>query len=135
MRVSTQNQRFTVRLIGVDRPEIHENEKAIRQQTHWNGGLTKSLIWGERAKNAVQTLIKPQDWVRLEFDLAQVDRYDRVLAYVYLKNGLSLNEWLLRQGLAIGLFIKPNFKHRKHLSAIAEGASNNRVGIFQDYTP
>ncbi len=32
--------------------------------------------------------------VRLEFDVQQLDRYGRTLAYVYLEDGTFVNAWL-----------------------------------------
>ncbi len=49
--------------------------------------------------------------VRLEFDVQQVDRYNRLLAYVYLEDGTFVNAWLVENGFAQVMTVPPNVKH------------------------
>ncbi len=50
--------------------------------------------------------------VHLEFDVQQRDRYGRLLAYVYLKDGTFANAWLVEQGYAQVMTVPPNVKYQ-----------------------
>jgi endonuclease YncB( thermonuclease family) len=88
--------RERVRLIGIDAPELgHDGapdapladaaRRALRGLIDANGGEV-GLLPGRDAR----------------------DRYGRRLAHVYARNGINLNEALLRQGLAYQVTIPPN---------------------------
>ncbi len=49
--------------------------------------------------------------VRLEFDVQQLDKYGRTLAYVYLEDGTFVNAWLVENGYAMVMTVPPNVKH------------------------
>ncbi len=73
--------RVTVRYFGVDTPEIHHPMKGVERA-------------GKEASEANRKLVDGKT-VRLEFDVQQVDRYNRLLAYVYLEDGTFVNAWLV----------------------------------------
>ena len=49
--------------------------------------------------------------VRLEFDVEQLDKYGRILAYIYPEDGTFVNAWLVENGYAMVMTIPPNVKH------------------------
>ncbi len=49
-------------------------------------------------------------YVEIEFDVDKYDRYNRLLAYVYV-DGVFLNEELVRQGLTVISTYPPNVKY------------------------
>ncbi len=69
--------RVKVRYIGVDTPETHHPMKGIER-------------YGKEASEANRKLVDGKT-VRLEFDVQQLDRYGRTLAYVYLEDGTFVN--------------------------------------------
>lgn len=73
-----------VRLIGVDTPETKHPDLPVDPL-------------GEEATRFVERLIASKP-VRLEFDRERLDRYRRLLAYVYLADGRLLNAELIRAG-------------------------------------
>lgn len=77
----------SVRLIGIDTPEMQTRERDAQ-------------CFGPEASAATRELLEGKV-VRLEFDASQGrrDRYDRLLAFVWLED-LHVNEWLVRQGYA-----------------------------------
>ncbi len=77
--------RHRVRLIGVDTPETKHPELPPEP-------------FGEEASQFVRDLVEGKS-VHLEYDRERFDRYDRVLAYVYVGD-LLLNEELIREGLS-----------------------------------
>ncbi len=91
--------RVTVRYVGVDTPEIHHPMKGVERA-------------GKEAAEANRKLVDGKT-VRLEFDVQQVDRYNRLLAYVYLKDGTFVNAWLVENGYGVVMTIPPNVKHQE----------------------
>lgn len=82
-----------VRLIGVDTPEVA-----------WYGGHGE--CFGPQAARYTQARLNGTS-VRLEFDVALRDRYERLLAYVYLGNEL-FNLTLVRLGYATADPVRPD---------------------------
>src|SRR5207245_2696635 len=66
---------------------------------------------GRLAKAAAERLAPPGTPVRVETDVQTRDRYGRLLAYVFLRNGRIVNEEVVRQGGALVLTIPPNSRH------------------------
>lgn len=76
----------TVRYIGINSPEIaHRNKKAE--------------LYGYEAKTFNKELVFMQE-VHLEFDKIKYDRYGRMLAYVFLKDGTFVNKAMVEKGYA-----------------------------------
>jgi micrococcal nuclease len=73
-----------VRLIGVDTPETKHPEEPVDPL-------------GTEAAEFVRSLIGTGP-VRLEFDRERLDRYERLLAYVWLPDGRLLNDEIIRAG-------------------------------------
>ncbi|MBC7219435.1 MAG: thermonuclease family protein [Hadesarchaea archaeon] len=88
-----------VRLVGVDAPELRSIDPVERELA-------------EKAKEFVDKLCPPGSEIGLNVDdLEPRDRYGRVLALVYIKDGdiwVNLNVELLRSGLAEILYMPPS---------------------------
>jgi micrococcal nuclease len=74
----------SVRLIGVDTPETVDPRKPVQYF-----GAEATAFTRRRAEGKI---------VRLEFEGASKDAYNRILAYVYLPDGTLLNGEIIRQG-------------------------------------
>ncbi len=101
----------TVRLLGVNTPErgqpFYEEAKAF----------TESLTLGKA--------------VRLEQDVVPVDRYNRVLAYVYLEDGTFVNVEIVRQGYGQVYVIPPNVAYADELRAAQQEAREAGRGLWR----
>jgi micrococcal nuclease len=75
-----------VRLLGVDAPEK-------------TGGYRESEPYGDAATKFMRQLVDGKI-VRLEYDGARKDQYNRTLAYVLLEDGTCANEAIIRAGFA-----------------------------------
>jgi len=71
-----------VRLIGIDAPEVHENEKLEKdlRRTHLRRDAMTEM--GNRSYDVMRQLVGKSS-VRLEYDATREDKYGRTLAYVY----------------------------------------------------
>ena len=95
IHVMFEGQDERVRLIGVDTPEVP-----------WYGGQEE--CFGVAAGLYARQRLDGKR-VRLEFDIERRDRYDRLLAYVYVGDEL-FNLTLLRQGYATAYPVRPDTK-------------------------
>ncbi len=111
----TRRKRYTVRLIGIDTPEVD-----------WYGGDAE--CFGEQAGRFARTLIRGQR-VRLEFDEERRDRYGRLLAYVY-RDSLFVNAEMVRRGYATVATFPPNVAHADQFRRLAERARMSGRGLW-----
>jgi endonuclease YncB( thermonuclease family) len=91
---------LTLRLLGVDCMEVHNEEKMARQAESLGQPPEKIRELGEQAKKRIVNLAsgRPVAWIIPDRTPIR-DDYGRVLAYVEA-NGSDLGELLLREGLA-----------------------------------
>jgi micrococcal nuclease len=106
-----------VRLIGIDAPESR------------NTGQKKIGYFGKEAKNYLTKYLLNKK-VRLETDVRPRDRYNRLLAYVYLENGTFLNAHLVKNGYAMVYTVPPNVKHADYFVKLQQEARKNKRGLW-----
>ena len=121
-----------VRLIGIDTPEMHESNKLDRDSQR--SGEDKRVIQelGRRAYIFTRNLVEGKR-VSLEFDLERQDQYERLLAYVYLKdlNHTFVNAEIVKEGYASLMTIPPNVKYADLFSRLYQEARANRRGLWK----
>lgn len=83
-----------VRFILVDTPETVHPKKGEEP-------------FGREASDFTKRALSDQE-VNLKFGIQERDKYGRILAYVYLKDGTMINELLLEKGLARVVIFPPN---------------------------
>ena len=104
-----------IRLIGIDTPETVHPRKPVEPFGLEASQFTKKLLEGKQ--------------VELVFDVDKYDRYNRLLAYVYI-DGVFLNEELVKQGLAVISTYPPNVKYVEKYEAAQKYARENNLGIW-----
>lgn len=104
-----------VRLIGIDTPETYFGAQPYGPEA---SDFTTSRLEGRR--------------VGLELDVEEVDPYDRLLAYVWLRDNPSsmFNETLARQGYAQVATFPPNVKYMDRFLAAQRQARNAERGLW-----
>ena len=60
------------------------------------------------------------------------DRYNRLLAYVFLEDGTFVNAKILEQGYAQPMTIVPNVKYADLFEEFYQQARQNRKGLWQE---
>ncbi|MDL1871109.1 hypothetical protein FBR05_02775 [Deltaproteobacteria bacterium PRO3] len=73
-----------VRLIGIDAPELHRNDKLYRDTQRTHRDAKTLLKMGKKSYEVLKKLVGKGP-VRLEFDQTSRDKYQRSLAYVYVR--------------------------------------------------
>ncbi len=119
-----------VRLIGVDTPESTDNPKARRDSEKSGMSVEEITRMGKLAKEFTKQLIPKGEVVYLEFDVQQTDRYGRLLAYVWLRDGRMLNEVLIKEGYAQVYTVPPNVKYQERFIEAQRYAKENRKGLW-----
>ncbi len=109
--------RVKVRYIGVDTPETHHPMRGVEP-------------YGMEAAEANRKLVDGKT-VRLEFDVQQLDRYGRTLAYVYLEDGTFVNAWLVEHGFAQVMTVPPNVKHQEPFLKLQREAREAERGLWR----
>ncbi|MGD8993408.1 MAG: thermonuclease family protein [Desulfobacterales bacterium] len=108
-----------VRYIGINAPELpredHIGEPYANEAKRFNTRLVNNRK------------------VRLEFDIEPNDRFQRRLAYVFLKDGTFVNAEMLAQGYAYLLYVRPNVKYQTILLAAQQAAMSGKKGIWSNW--
>jgi micrococcal nuclease len=109
-----------VRYIGIDAPELEHDDHEAEP-------------YGVEAKRFNASLVNRKN-VRLEFDKERNDQYERLLAYVFLKDGAFVNAEILSNGYAYLLYHRPNIKHNSVMLQSQRAAMSAKKGIWQNWT-
>lgn len=101
-----------VRLLLIDAPELSQ------------------APFGEAAKSRLEELAGVGTVLRVEEDVQRLDRYGRLLAYLWLADDRMVNEELLRSGVAVVSVYPPNVRHVERLRAAVDSARAARAGLW-----
>jgi micrococcal nuclease len=119
-----------VRLIGIDTPEMHESYKLTRDAQRSGNDEAVIKQMGRQAYEFTKKLVEGKH-VRLEFDVERYDKYKRILAYVYLKDGTFVNAEIVAQGYASLLTYPPNVKYADLFLRLYQEARKNQRGLWK----
>lgn len=119
-----------VRLIGIDTPEIHTSDKLYRDARRTKQDIKTIRALGRRAYEFTKNLVEGKR-IRLEFDAEKHDKYDRLLAYVYLKDATFVNAQIVKEGYASLMTFPPNVKYADLFLELYQQARRNRRGLWQ----
>jgi len=110
--------RETVRLIGIDAPETGD-------------GRTQLECFGREAREEARRLLSGRQ-VRLATDPSQDtrDRYDRLLAYVWLEDGTFVNLAMVETGYAFEYTYDLPYRYQPELRAAGEHAMASGAGLW-----
>lgn len=92
---------------------------------------TGQSAWADSATLFLRSAIPPGSDVRLEFDVALTDRYQRILAYVFADT-VFVNRELARRGLAGLAVYPPNVRSVDVIRAAVDSARHEGLGIWSD---
>lgn len=111
-----------IRLLGIDTPET-------------GGGQYQAMYYSAEATDAATALALNRQVTVLIDDIADVrDRYGRLLAYIVLPDGKTLNEKLLRQGFGYADSRFPHTHFDKYFQ-LQKDAIDSKAGLWKSVTP
>lgn len=120
-----------LRLIGIDSPEMHESDKLYRDSQRSGKDIRTIKELGRRAYEFTKKLVEGK-YVSLEFDVEKYDKYGRLLAYVYLKDGTFINAKIVEQGYANLMTIPPNVKYADLFLKLYREARTRKRGLWKE---
>ena len=109
-------RKIKVRMIGVDTPETLDPRKPVQCYGKEASEETKRILVGKL--------------VTVEKDSTQddVDRYNRLLAYVYTESGLFVNKYLIEGGYGREYTYSKSYKHQSEFKEAEMNARNMKLG-------
>ncbi|MEA3273131.1 MAG: thermonuclease family protein [Patescibacteria group bacterium] len=105
-----------VRYIGIDTPEMTGPKRKTAE------------CFGEEATKKNRELIEGKK-VRLEKDISEVDKYQRLLRYVYLED-IFVNDYLIRNGYASAVSFPPDIKYQEQFRVAEQEAKKEARGFW-----
>lgn len=105
-----------VRYTGVNTPETVDPRRPVQ-------------CFGKEAKVFNTKLVLGQT-VRLERDVRDKDKYNRLLRYVYLSDGTMVNETLVREGYAMVETVPPDVKYKNIFIQAQQEAREAKRGLW-----
>ncbi len=105
-----------VRLIGVDAPEVESPYRHLEP-------------FGEESKAYLEDLILRKK-VRISLGEEPLDKYNRTLAYVYLKDGTLVNGRIIKDGWAKA-YQRFDFEYKDLFIAYEKEARSKSIGIWK----
>jgi len=121
VEVRLNNEKETVRLIGIDSPEVLDERRPIQ-------------CFGKEASSKAREVLTGKIIV-LEPDSTQGerDKYGRLLRYVFLEDGTNFNKFMLSEGYAHEYMFKSNsYKYQSEFIQAEEIAQGNKKGLWAD---
>jgi micrococcal nuclease len=116
IKVKYEGKEESVRFLLVDTPETKHPRTGVQP-------------FGPEASKFTSKMISSGQ-VQLEFDIGGRDKYQRLLAYVYV-DGVSVQEELLKAGLArVAYIYAPNTKYVDQYQEIQKVAQQKAIGIW-----
>lgn len=142
LHIQADGAKYTLRLIGVDTPELHESDKLERdaQRTKQDKRMIQAL--GKRAKEFTRRLCDGKP-CRLEYDPANTsgkhrDKYDRLLVYLFVAGDggreVMVNAEILRCGYGAAMTGYPlDRSRREEFLALQREARTARRGLWGEW--
>jgi len=109
----------TIRLIGIDTPEVVDPRKPVQ-------------CFGKEASSRAKLLLTGK-MVRLEDDPTQgdKDKYGRLLRYVFLEDGTNFNKKMITDGYAHEYTYNLPYKYMEEFRRYEREARENRKGLWR----
>lgn len=118
LTVSIDGEDQTIRLIGINTPETVDPRKPIE-------------CFGKEASAEAKALLGGRN-VYLEADESQdtYDKYQRLLAYVYLEDGTNINKRMIENGFAYEYTYQTPYKYQAIFKATEASAKAGGKGLW-----
>jgi endonuclease YncB( thermonuclease family) len=119
--ISKQGSHESVRLIGVDTPEV-------------DGPYTQAECFGDEASEFTRSMLENElVWLEADESQDERDRYDRLLRYVYLGN-THFNKLLIDEGYAYEYTFRTAYRYQNVFNTAQSAARENSTGLWSEAT-
>jgi micrococcal nuclease len=116
--VQINSKKETVRLIGLDTPEIVDPRKPVECFGKESSEEAKRIL----AEKSVQLKTDPSQALR--------DTYHRLLAYVFLEDGTNFNELMIKNGYGYEYTYDVPYAYQKEFKQAEKYARENKRGLW-----
>ena len=125
--VQFQGKTETLRILGVDTPEISKENTPYEYKTN---NLECVREWGYKAKDFTYSMLKGK-YVQIEFDekAGLKDSFGRLLAYVYI-DGKDFGKMLIEKGYA-RVYVEGEFSKESEYIKAEKNAINVSAGLWE----
>ncbi len=122
IKININGKIETLRLIGLDTPETVDPRKPVQ-------------CFGKEASNKAKELLIGKN-VRIEKDISQgeLDKYNRLLVYIYREDGLFYNKHMIETGYAHEYTYNTPYKYQTEFKAAQKTAQQNSLGLWSPNT-
>lgn len=110
-----------IRFIGIDTPETHKENTPVQCYGPAAAAYTKNRIASQRIRLVSDSLTTNRD------------RYNRLLRYVYLEDGVNLNLELVQKGYAFAYAFP--FAKSQEFNVAMEKAQADKTGLWGNCAP
>lgn len=116
--IDVEGRDATIRMLGIDTPEVVDPRK-------------KEECYGRESSKSTASFLSDR-YVRLEFspNREKVDRYGRLLAYVFRDDGLFINLELLKNGFAREYTVGKPYSRQGEFKEMENEAKNLSAGMW-----
>lgn len=113
--ININNEIVRIRLIGLDSPEMSHLE-----------------CYAQEATNKAKEILLNKD-VMLEADPSQgeIDKYNRLLRYVFFQDGTDYNKWMIQNGFAYEYTYNKPYKYQADYKIAQQYAKSNKLGLWK----
>lgn len=120
LSINVNGKSKTLRLIGLDTPETVDPRKPVQ-------------CFGVEASNKAKEILTGQS-VRIEQDPTQgeLDKYGRLLVYVFLKDGTNFNKKMIADGYGYEYTYNLPYKYQKEFKQAEDTARIEKRGLWAD---
>lgn len=121
-KVAINDKLFTVRMIGIDTPESVHPSKPVQ-------------CYGKEAAYRANQILANQT-VILELDPSQgvYDKYDRLLAFVWMNEQAMFNSIMIAEGYAFEYTYNKPYKYQREFQGYERVAREQKVGLWSEKT-
>jgi micrococcal nuclease len=118
--VQINDKKETVRLIGLDTPEIIDPRKPVE-------------CFGKESSDEAKRILAEKS-VRLKTDPSQAtrDKYHRLLAYLFLEDGINFNELMIKNGYGYEYTYDVPYAYQKEFKQAEKYARENKRGLWAE---
>jgi len=127
-KVIYAGQEIFIKLIGIDSPERSSNKNAKRYSIVKGISLNDVFERGKQSIGFVKSMVSTNDSLFIEYGDKRNDEIGRHLVYVYDKDGVFLNEEIVKAGYAEFVSEPLNIKFDKILIDAENYAKENKLG-------
>lgn len=105
-----------VRYVGIDTPEEYDPRKSVQ-------------CFAKEAADENRRLVQGQ-YVVIQKDITERDKYGRLLGYLYLADGTFVNELLVKEGFAFEYYYKPDVSKSDEIKTLETEAKTAGRGLW-----